>query len=89
MTSKDLFLVNKELSSQLAAVANSTWFGQCLLYVRGTIMEGNITSEELSGAKKFEKALMTLADSQYVAPEPLRCKLNHAIDNPRVAQPKA
>jgi len=83
MTSKQLFLLDKDLSSALAAVVNQHWFGKCLLYVRGSMMEGNFGAEALRGAKEFERLLLTMTDPDYKAPEPLTSGLRHSIDDPK------
>jgi hypothetical protein len=82
-SSKELFINDKILRDKLAAVTGSDWFAEALMYVRSELMDGEITEQELSGAKKFQKILMTLADPTYVAPEPLKTGLTHNIDNPR------
>lgn len=86
---KELLIKNTELRDRLIAVTASDWWKEAMMYVKAHAIEQMTDPADLSGMRLFEHSLMTISDSQYVAPEPLRCKLNHAIDNPRVSQPKA
>lgn len=82
-TSKELLLRDKELCAQLAAVTNAHWFSKCLLYVRGELMQADVTAETLRGAKLFENILMTIASENSRPPEPLRSGLQHDLDRPK------
>jgi hypothetical protein len=89
---KTIFNKDKELRSQWAAVAASDWFQRVLMFARSEFIESNVTQEQLSGAKQFERILVTIIDPDYTPPEPIRSPINHAIDNPqstaRKPQPK-
>jgi hypothetical protein len=65
MTSKTLFLKQKELCEQLSAVVHTDWFKQCLVFVKGELMEqGGISTEMLRGAQMFEQALLEFTDEE-------------------------
>lgn len=65
MSSKNLFNKQKELRDQLAAVVHADWFKQCLVFIRGELMElPNMTTEQLKGAKSFEMVLLDFTDEE-------------------------
>lgn len=75
-----LFQENKDLTRQLSAVTHANWFTECLVYARAAMLESNLTAEELSGAKKFEDALIALAADPESEKPPVTSGLHHNID---------
>lgn len=84
MTSKELFNLNKPLRDSLIAVTSSTWFAEAMVYVQAALLDGNMTAEQLVGAKKFQTVLLTISDPAYTPPPPLKSGLVHQIDNPNL-----
>jgi len=84
MTSKELFLKNKPLREQWAAVAHADWFAEVCTYARAVLMDTNALSTEfLHGAIKFEDTLRELADEDSKAQEWAKPGLVHTLDNPK------
>ncbi len=81
-TPKLLFQKNKDLRDQLAAVTQSDWFAQCLVFARAEMLESGITADQLEGARRFVRVLVELPEvestiSEYPAP-----LLKHDFDKP-------
>lgn len=65
MTSKTLFNKQKPLRDYLNAIVKSEQFQQCLIYVRGEIMEHpGLTPAGIDGAKAFERVLLDFTDEE-------------------------
>lgn len=88
MTYKTLFMKDKELASQLAAVTHGEWFLKCLAYVKAEMMDTpGIMTEHLLGARKFEQILLTLADGEEeFQMHVLTSGLRHDLDTKRKDQ---
>jgi hypothetical protein len=82
MTSKNLFNKQKDLRSYLNAVVKNEEFLNCLIYVRGELMEApNLKPEHLEGAKRFQDILTSFTDEEPEAgdfPKPI---LHHDLDH--------
>lgn len=63
MTAKPLFLKDKTLSNQWAAVATSDWFQQVLIFAMNEFIEQEVTDEQIKGAKKFRDCLLELVET--------------------------
>lgn len=83
MTSKDLLLKDKDLTAKLAGVTNADWFKQALLFVRSAMMEGRYSAEALSGAKSYERELLTITDPESPRGEPIQSGIQHRLDDPK------
>lgn len=71
--SKELFCKNKELYQQWAAVVSSDWYREVTVYARSEMMDSTLSSEQLAGAKMYERVLFDLTQietpiSEYPAP---------------------
>lgn len=63
MTTRELFIQQKDLRDKLVAVVKQDWFLQCLAYAKAELMDSHCASaEELAGARAFESVLLTIGD---------------------------
>lgn len=63
MTTRELFIQQKDLRDQWVAVVKQTWFLQVLAYAKAELHDSvNVTTDELRGAKMLEGILLTLGD---------------------------
>lgn len=75
-----VFQAKKELRDQLAAVTHADWFAQCLAYVRAEMLESSLTTEQLAGAKIFERTLLNLPDADLEPESFPTTGLNHDLE---------
>lgn len=81
MSSKTLFNKQKDLRDQLNAVVKSEWFCQCLIYVRGEIMDRpGLTPAGIDGARAFEYLLLNFTDEETEAAEFPGSGLQHNLE---------
>lgn len=81
MNPKQLFLDDKDIADQWAAISHSTWFQTVMAYTMAELVTGRvITSEQLEGAKMFAAALSSMADDDAkMVPMPTS-GINHNFD---------
>lgn len=61
---KELFNRDKELAQKWGAVSHADYFEKALLFATGIMGEGDVTTEQLAGAKKLKEILLTMADTE-------------------------
>lgn len=62
MNAKTLFQRDEPLTNFWLAVCKQDNFEKVMAYAMAELFDDNMTSEELSGAKKLKQKLMTIAD---------------------------
>lgn len=80
MTTKELFLKNKDLADKLNAVVCSDWFNEACVYARAAMLESKVTTEQLDGARMFLDTLSTLAEYERAPQSFPTTGLHHALD---------
>lgn len=82
--SKALFNKQKELRDYLSAIVHSDQFKQCLIYVRGELMEApGLTPQGIDGAKAFQSILLDFTDEEPESAAFPGPELHHDLDNAR------
>lgn len=89
MTSKDLFLQDREACKEHNAAINAQWFRKAMAFAKAEMFEQEtVSAEMLKGARMLETLFMGLSE---VPGEPITFNsgLQHDVDNPLPQKPES
>lgn len=88
MTTKDLFLREKDARDKLAGIVSADWFAKSIAYAKAELASiPGMNSDKLEGARLFIDILCSLPNDPGEAAT-FTSGIQHDLDNPQPQKPK-